>query len=51
VQVVFIRNEELKASVEEINRKNNILVVQEEELRQNNEELNKHYYCNNQKRN
>ncbi|MDG2432783.1 response regulator [Flavobacterium sp.] len=38
---VFIRNEELKASVEEINRKNSILVVQEEELRQNNEELNK----------
>ncbi|MBU0940735.1 MAG: response regulator [Bacteroidetes bacterium] len=39
---VFIRNEELKASVEEINRKNSILLVQEEELRQNNEELNKH---------
>jgi CheY-like chemotaxis protein/signal transduction histidine kinase len=38
---VFIRNEELKASAAEINRKNNILVVQEEELRQNNEELNK----------
>ena len=38
---VFIRNEELKESLEEINRKNNILVVQEEELRQNNEELNK----------
>ncbi|HTG64767.1 MAG TPA: response regulator, partial [Flavobacterium sp.] len=39
---VFIRNEELKISSEEINRKNNILQVQEEELRQNNEELNKH---------
>ncbi|RVT77577.1 response regulator [Flavobacterium sufflavum] len=39
---VFIRNEELKTSVKEINRKNNILQVQEEELRQNNEELNKH---------
>lgn len=39
---VFIRNEELKLSMEEINRKNNILQVQEEELRQNNEELNKH---------
>ena len=39
---VFIRNEELKISMEEINRKNNILQVQEEELRQNNEELNKH---------
>ena len=39
---VFIRNEALKASVEEINRKNSILLVQEEELRQNNEELNKH---------
>lgn len=39
---VFIRNEELKLSIEEINRKNNILQVQEEELRQNNEELNKH---------
>jgi CheY-like chemotaxis protein len=39
---VFIRNEELKASFEEINRKNSILLVQEEELRQNNEELNKH---------
>lgn len=39
---VFIRNEELKASVLEINRKNSILLVQEEELRQNNEELNKH---------
>ncbi|WP_169817140.1 response regulator [Flavobacterium glycines] len=39
---VFIRNEELKISIEEINRKNNILQVQEEELRQNNEELNKH---------
>ena len=38
---VFIRNEELKVSAEEINRKNGILVVQEEELRQNNEELNK----------
>ncbi|MEL1241986.1 response regulator [Flavobacterium flavipallidum] len=38
---VFIRNEELKFSVEEINRKNNILQVQEEELRQSNEELNK----------
>ncbi|WP_413999228.1 response regulator [Flavobacterium sp. W1B] len=39
---VFIRNEELRLSVVEINRKNNILQVQEEELRQNNEELNKH---------
>ncbi|MFA9189091.1 response regulator [Flavobacterium sp. FBOR7N2.3] len=39
---VFIRNEELRISSEEINRKNNILQVQEEELRQNNEELNKH---------
>ncbi|MGM8361319.1 response regulator [Flavobacterium sp. ARAG 55.4] len=39
---VFIRNEELKISIEEINNKNNILQVQEEELRQNNEELNKH---------
>jgi CheY-like chemotaxis protein/signal transduction histidine kinase len=39
---VFIRNEELKISMEEINHKNNILQVQEEELRQNNEELNKH---------
>lgn len=39
---VFIRNEELKISMEEINNKNNILQVQEEELRQNNEELNKH---------
>ncbi|UFH35665.1 response regulator [Flavobacterium acetivorans] len=39
---VFIRNEELRLSVAEINRKNNILQVQEEELRQNNEELNKH---------
>jgi CheY-like chemotaxis protein/putative methionine-R-sulfoxide reductase with GAF domain len=39
---VFIRNEELKISIEEINRKNSILQVQEEELRQNNEELNKH---------
>ncbi|SDW52598.1 response regulator [Flavobacterium degerlachei] len=38
---VFIRNEELKASVNEINRKNSILQVQEEELRQSNEELNK----------
>ncbi|PRZ28322.1 response regulator [Flavobacterium granuli] len=38
---VFIRNEELRLSVAEINRKNNILQVQEEELRQNNEELNK----------
>jgi CheY-like chemotaxis protein/signal transduction histidine kinase/methyl-accepting chemotaxis protein len=38
---VFIRNEELKVSVDEINRKNNILQVQEEELRQSNEELNK----------
>ena len=38
---VFIRNEELKESVNEINRKNSILLVQEEELRQNNEELNK----------
>ena len=38
---VFIRNEELKISVEEINRKNSILQVQEEELRQSNEELNK----------
>ncbi|MES2240112.1 MAG: response regulator [Bacteroidota bacterium] len=38
---VFIRNEELKISIEEINIKNNILQVQEEELRQNNEELNK----------
>ncbi|MFC5682884.1 response regulator [Flavobacterium sp. MAHUQ-51] len=39
---VFIRNEELKISMEEINKKNNILQVQEEELRQNNDELNKH---------
>ena len=39
---VFIRNEELRISVVEINRKNSILQVQEEELRQNNEELNKH---------
>jgi len=39
---VFIRNEELRISSEEINKKNNILQVQEEELRQNNEELNKH---------
>lgn len=38
---VYIRNEELKVSVNEINRKNNILQVQEEELRQSNEELNK----------
>lgn len=38
---VFISNEELKISVGEINRKNNILQVQEEELRQSNEELNK----------
>lgn len=39
---VFVRNEELKVSMEEINRKNNTLQVQEEELRQNNEKLNKH---------
>ncbi|MEO8253110.1 MAG: response regulator [Flavobacterium sp.] len=39
---IFIRNEELKITMEEINLKNNILQVQEEELRQNNEELNKH---------
>jgi CheY-like chemotaxis protein/signal transduction histidine kinase len=39
---VIIRNEQLKASVDEINHKNSILLVQEEELRQNNEELNKH---------
>lgn len=39
---VFIRNEELRISSEEIIHKNNILQVQEEELRQNNEELNKH---------
>jgi CheY-like chemotaxis protein/methyl-accepting chemotaxis protein len=38
---VFIRNEELILSSDEINRKNNILQVQEEELRQSNEELNK----------
>ena len=38
---VFIRNEELIISSDEINRKNNILQVQEEELRQSNEELNK----------
>ncbi|MGG7037126.1 MAG: response regulator [Flavobacterium sp.] len=38
---VFIRNEELRRSVEEINRKNNILQAQEEELRGNNEELNR----------
>lgn len=38
---VYIRNEELKVSVNEINQKNNILQVQEEELRQSNEELNK----------
>ncbi|NGY37032.1 response regulator [Flavobacterium sp. XN-5] len=38
---VYVRNEELKISVDEINRKNNILQVQEEELRQSNEELNK----------
>jgi signal transduction histidine kinase/DNA-binding response OmpR family regulator len=38
---VYVRNEELKVSVDEINRKNNILQVQEEELRQSNEELNK----------
>jgi CheY-like chemotaxis protein len=38
---VFIRNEELKISSDEINQKNNILQVQEEELRQSNEELNK----------
>ena len=38
---VYIQNEELKVSVNEINRKNNILQVQEEELRQSNEELNK----------
>ena len=39
---IFIRNEELKFSIEEINHKNSVLLVQEEELRQNNEELNKH---------
>jgi signal transduction histidine kinase/CheY-like chemotaxis protein len=39
---VIIRNEQLKESADEINRKNSILLVQEEELRQNNEELNKH---------
>ena len=39
---IFIRNEELRLSLEEINFKNSTLVVQEEELRQNNEELNKH---------
>jgi signal transduction histidine kinase/DNA-binding response OmpR family regulator len=38
---VYVHNEELKVSVNEINRKNNILQVQEEELRQSNEELNK----------
>lgn len=38
---VYLRNEELKASVNEIKNKNNILQVQEEELRQSNEELNK----------
>jgi len=38
---VFIRNEELKISLAEINQKNSILQVQEEELRQNNEELNR----------
>tara|TARA_R110000868_G_scaffold27909_3_gene105237 strand:+ start:17331 stop:21386 length:4056 start_codon:yes stop_codon:yes gene_type:complete len=38
---VYIRNEELKVSVNEIKLKNNILQVQEEELRQSNEELNK----------
>jgi signal transduction histidine kinase/DNA-binding response OmpR family regulator len=38
---VYVRNEQLKVSVDEINRKNNILQVQEEELRQSNEELNK----------
>ncbi|UQD56941.1 response regulator [Flavobacterium sp. K5-23] len=39
---VYIRNEELKISVNEINQKNNTLQVQEEELRQSNDELNKH---------
>ncbi|MFA9190277.1 response regulator [Flavobacterium sp. FZUC8N2.13] len=39
---VFVRNEELRVSNEQIHDKNNILQVQEEELRQNNEELNKH---------
>ena len=39
---IFIGNEELKFSIEEINHKNSELSVQEEELRQNNEELNKH---------
>ncbi|ESU29001.1 signal transduction histidine kinase [Flavobacterium limnosediminis JC2902] len=38
---VFVRNEELKKSVDEINRKNNILQIQEEELRQSNDELNR----------
>lgn len=38
---VYISNEDLKFSLNEINRKNNILQVQEEELRQSNEELNK----------
>ena len=38
---VYIRNEELKASVNEVKNKNNILQVQEEELKQSNEELNK----------
>jgi hypothetical protein len=35
---VYVNNAELKVSVTEINRKNNILQVQEEELRQSNEE-------------
>ena len=39
---IFIRNDELRVSLEEINYKNSTLLVQEEELRQNNEELNKH---------
>ncbi len=38
---VFIRNEELKMSLEEINLKNTILESQEAELRQSNEELNR----------
>lgn len=38
---VYIRNEELKVSVNEISHKNNIFKVQEEELRQSNVELQK----------
>ena len=38
---IFMRNEELLLSLEEINQKNNSLQAQEEELRQSNEELNR----------